>query len=307
MKKLLIKTVTFFTILFAFFAILYFLPATPKSKCSLLFADLDKKVLLNKDLSNRIIFIGGSNLSFGLNCQLVKDSLGFNPVNTSIHAGLGLFYMLENYKTFLKSGDIVVVSPEYEQFFGDYAYGEEVLVRTILDVNRNNYNLLQFKHYALHLGAVPKILLSKLNIDEYTFKCEGGFYERNSFNQYGDVDVHWNTDFSSFTRNAIQGDYNYALVDYLKKYKNEMVNKGVEVYITFPCYESKSFAENIDKIKYHEREIIATGIELLGTPERYCFDKSFCFNSPYHLNRSGVEMRTNLLISDLQLKKNIIK
>jgi hypothetical protein len=301
MKKLLFKTAVFFAILIAFFALLYMLSPTPKSKCSLLFADLDKKELLRKNLSNRIIFVGGSNLSFGLNCQIIKDSLGLNPINTSIHAGLGLYYMLDNYKSYFHKGDIVVISPEYEQFYGDYAYGEEVLIRTIVDVNRENYKLLKLKHFKIHLGSVPKILLSKLSIEDYKYQCSGGFHERTAFNQFGDAVAHWNsTATGGYSLHVLEGDYNFKLISYLKDFEKDMDKIGVKVFITYPCFDAESFDSNIDKIRFHERQIIDSGMETLGNPERYKFKKEFCFDSPYHLNKKGAEIRTNLLIENLK-------
>ena len=59
-----------------------------------------------------------------------------NPINTGIHAGMGLIYMLDHSIGFIRKGDIVVISPEYDHFYGNNAYGGETLLRTIFDVNR---------------------------------------------------------------------------------------------------------------------------------------------------------------------------
>lgn len=302
MKKLLTKTVVFFAILFGFLIILFLLPATPKSKSYLLFADIDKRELLSKEQANRIIFIGGSNLSFGLNCQFIKDSLALNPINTSIHAGLGLYYMLDSYKQFLHKGDIVIISPEYEQFYEDYAYGEDVLIQTIIDVNPGDFTLLKPKHYYIHLESLPRILLSRVSISDYLYEDSGGIYERSSFNQYGDAVAHWSSDSFEFPANILKGHYNYKLVEYLKDFDKEMIEIGVKVFITYPCFDAISFDANVDKIHLHEKIIKESGVKILGTPGRYRFEKEYCFNSPYHLTKKGAEVRTLLLIEDLKHK-----
>ena len=69
------------------------LPATPRASKSLLFANQKKDELLQRVKSPRMIFVGGSNLSFGLNSQIIKNELNINPINTAVHAAIGVRYM----------------------------------------------------------------------------------------------------------------------------------------------------------------------------------------------------------------------
>lgn len=58
----------------------------------------NKKCQLLEDTpSPRIIFVGGSNLAFGLDSQRIKDSLNINVINYGLHAGIGLKYMMMTY------------------------------------------------------------------------------------------------------------------------------------------------------------------------------------------------------------------
>ena len=68
MKKFITKLILFpltFVVLTLVFGL--GLPATPRASKSLIYAKIKKDSLLKNSLSPRIIFIGGSNLSFGLN------------------------------------------------------------------------------------------------------------------------------------------------------------------------------------------------------------------------------------------------
>ena len=70
MIKIFIKKVILFTFpVIVFFLIGIFLPTTPRASKSLLMAEQNKKALLKNTNSPRIIFVGGSNLSFGLNSK----------------------------------------------------------------------------------------------------------------------------------------------------------------------------------------------------------------------------------------------
>ena len=158
--KLFIRDIVVFSSVIAIALIVGFvLPATPRASKSLLFSKINKDELLLKDLDNRIILIGGSNVSFGFKSELFKDSLNLNPVNTGIHASIGLIYMLENGVENIKEGDIIVVAPEYSQFYGNFAYGGNELLRTVLDVDYSHLSLRQWMNV---MRLIPAYSFSKL-------------------------------------------------------------------------------------------------------------------------------------------------
>ena len=91
MKKFLKRIIVFFTIFGLIFLFGIFLPVTPGAKKNMLAYKIQKDSMLTNVKSPRIIFIGGSNLVFGLNSQIVKDSLRKNPINAGLAASIGLF------------------------------------------------------------------------------------------------------------------------------------------------------------------------------------------------------------------------
>jgi hypothetical protein len=94
MKNFLIKISLFSLLLLSVVIIGFVLPVTPRASKSLLYAKVKKDNLLKKTNNPRIIFVGGSNLSFGINSKVIKDSLKLNPINTAIHASIGLEKMI---------------------------------------------------------------------------------------------------------------------------------------------------------------------------------------------------------------------
>src|ERR1044072_2906237 len=94
MKQLLFKITLFTVTILAFLVSILLLPPNREVRESSLFSLIRKDSLLAKTTGPRIIFIGGSSMSYGLNSALFKDSLRLHPVNTGIHAGLGLKFML---------------------------------------------------------------------------------------------------------------------------------------------------------------------------------------------------------------------
>ncbi len=290
--------------LILFVVAIFLLPPTKTYRKSLFYSLIDKNNLLKNTPSPRIIFIGGSNLSFGLNSEKIKDSLNINPINTGIHASIGLKYMLASTIDYIRENDIILISPEYQEFYNDYADGEIELLSIIIDVAPQTIHLLDFNQYYKLIKYIPDITKSKIAFFEKASNSNDtivGIYERKSFNSFGDVYKHWNLQKQNVKPfSAIKGKLDVDVFNSLINFKKTVYNKKAKLYITFPCYQDSSFKNAIVQIKEVEQKLKECGFNLLSNPERYCIPDSLIFNSPYHLVKKGVVLRTNLLIEDLK-------
>lgn len=303
MKKLFFKLLLFLIPALILISAIVFLPPSKSFQKSLFYSLIDKNKLLDSIPGPRIIFIGGSNLSFGLNSQMIKDSLQLNPINTAIHIGLGLKYMLSNTENYIKENDIIVVSPEYQQFYGDVANGEIELLSTIVDVSPNSFKLLDYKQYYTLIQEIPAYLKSKWNglINKSDIDTIIGIYDRKAFNSFGDVYVHWKFPKEKVTPyGKIEGKVNDDAFKSLNKFRDCVNSKKARLFITFPCYQDLSFKNQEIQIKEVERNLNKYGFILLSDPERYIIPDSLIYNTPYHLIKKGVDLRTSLLIVDLK-------
>lgn len=284
-----------------FLVVVFFKPPTKAFRKSMFYSVIDKNQLLKETPNPRIIFIGGSNLSFGLNSKIIKDSLGLNPINLGVHASLGLKYMLASSIMYVRENDIIVVSPEYQQFYNRYADGGIELLATIVDVVPQTVELLDYKQYFRLLGYIPKLAKSKLNLfEKENNDTVVGIYDRRSFNSYGDVYKHWG--YHSIKSNPfaeIEGKMDQDPFEALIRFKDAVKDRKAKLFIAFPCYQEQSFKNSIREIKEVEQELKECGFNLLSIPERYAMPDSLIFGSPYHLIKMGVDIRTRLLIEDL--------
>lgn len=171
-----------------------FLPSK-SDKQNMLYSQIEKNNLLKNTIQHRIIFVGGSNLAFGLDSKRIKDSLHINPINTGIHINIGLKYMLSNTIKYVKTKDIIVLSIEYQQFYDSLANGETELFSLITDVIPQTKNQLDYKQCFKLISLIPEFAQSKLRPFVLFYKYPKdtiiGVYDRNAFNQYGDATVHW--------------------------------------------------------------------------------------------------------------------
>jgi hypothetical protein len=275
------------------------LPTTPRASRSYLYSSLQKDSLLANVDVPRMIFIGGSNISFGLDGQMIKDSLNVNPINTGMAAGLGIKYMLENTIQYVKQGDIVIAPLEYLHYTRDYNRCGEALLRLIIDVDSKYFRLLNSRQVLNLLSDFPKYFISKCNPTAYFgFEIDPP-YERNSFNIYGDEYVHWDMENRKFDPlNRLDG-FNPHIIDKLKEFEKAVEQKGGRFYITYPSYMETSFQKSDDIISQIQSEL-ENNFTTLGTPTRYMMSDSLMFDTSYHLNRKGVTIRTARLIEDFR-------
>ena len=258
--------------------------------------------LLKNTQSPRLILVGGSNISLSINSQMIKDSLKVNPINTGISVNIGLVYMLDNTLKYIKDGDIIVVSPEYSHFYDRKAYGGEDLVKVIFDINPKEVFNLRLQQLWNIVPFVPYYSFSKVRLSEYSFALDTAeIYGRNSFNQYGDNFRHWNLPQRSIRPlRPLTAEFDHFAIDRLYEFKIAAEKKGAIVYITFPALQETSFEIQKTAIDHVERELKQKEFTLLGNPERYIMPDSLMFDTPYHLIKSGVDLRTAMLIEDLK-------
>ncbi len=301
MRKFIYKTFWFISILLLALLSGLFLPVTPRASKSLLAASIQKDSLMQNVDSPRIIFIGGSNLSFGLNSQMIKDSLCVNPINTGIHAGIGLIYMLNNALQYIREGDIVILIPEYEHFYGNFAYGSEELLRLIFDINTSKVKLLNAKQVIRIIPYLPKYTISKFKSKEYHNYQEDKHYSVTSFNEYGDVYTHWGLRRQVFEMaRPLGNNFNHSVINKIKMFQAEVEKKHAHFYVSFPALQDLSYMCSEEQIARVESCYLKNGFRILGTSERYMIPDSMMFNTPGHLNKKGVDYRTTMLLNDFK-------
>ena len=300
MKSFLLKILLFLSILSVILAIGLMLPPTPRAKTSLLFSMPMKDSLLRHVQSPRIILVGGSNVSMSIDSQMIKDSLGLNPVNTGVHAAIGLVYMLDHTIAEVKKGDVVVVIPEYDQLFGDFAYGANELFHTVLDVRQTDWNTLHWKQFKNTYEFLPAYAVSKFMPSEYKTSGGDAVYLRDAFNQYGDcfkrLDGHAPNE---LVFHHIDRPFNPEIIALLKDFEQKVHAKQGKMILAFPAFEQRSYDNTADRIAEVEKAYRENHFTVVGNPRKYRFPNDLMYDTPYHLSAKGVRIRTQMLIAEL--------
>lgn len=308
MRSFLFDTVKFFVAVMLLLVFsLFFIPDTV-SKNNLLAAITDKHQLLKNAGEKKIVFVGGSNVSFGLDSKKIVERFNIPVINMGIHGGLGLKYVVNDIKPYINTGDIIIMTPEYENFYTDNFYGEMELVALLFDIDPAGKKLIDAKQWMHLFKYIPTYSAKKIKnyllslLHKQKQPKQPDIYSKESFNQYGDAYIHWTMPDQNFMlskKNPENEQVNPEVISFIVNFEKYVENKGAQLIILPPVIESQSFSNQEEIINLIAAALIKKGIPFLCKPERYKFSKDYFFNSFYHTNKKGVDLRTQLVIEDL--------
>lgn len=317
MKKFIRNLAIFFLVqLFIWASVLWvYLRHRPYGK-EYIAASIDKHRLLEEQPSPRILLIGGSNVAFGFDSVEINRRLSYNPVNMGLYVGLGLDFMLEEVEPSLRTGDVVVVSLEYEFYDDQFYYGLEDGLFLTLEERPETIRFLNLRNGEVLLNrgfnGAGRILRSSVS---YMTGSAGALiglnavYKRNAFNQYGDLVAHRNLPSTKFELGLFNsGDKRSTIlrtINRLNRFSEACQQKGVKLFYLYPSVPQQYFKQNKELID----ELAATikqelHFQSINTPEEMSLPLSDFFDSEYHVSSSGIRKRTDQLIERLSERLN---
>lgn len=305
MKKLFIKIIILALLVCVTISALVILP--PHNYDGFIAALLDKHRMLETVESPRIVLVGGSNMAFGVDSPKLQNKFGMRVVNTGLHAGMGLKYILDDVRPFIKKNDIIVIVPEYSHFYG-LRSGEETLVET-LDIYPKGISYLNASQVKNVISSFPIYLNKKFTVATNKLTKKPLFvydkiYNRSAFNENGDMESHIgkeSKDVSKMEFFPVKGDYDGKTIDDLNDFFEFASKKGARVYFDFPGIPEPHYKKNKDKVDYVYSNLKKQlKFPVMSTPENYVFPVSDFFDTVYHLNKTGRDERTAKFINDLE-------
>lgn len=302
MKKFLVKILILTVLIFIILGSALLILPNPKVQHNMMGALLDKHQRLKKTPSPKIIFIGGSNLSFGLDSKKIEQKLSMPVVNAGLHAGIGIKYYLNDIKPYIQKGDIVVVVPEYNQFHTNAFYGNIELVAVLFDVFAPGKVYVDFIQWWHLLKFIPRYAASKLKPTTKPNQ-KVGLYDRKAFNEYGDVYIHWTLPRVAVTPAQPVANDEPVLshtISFLKNFQYYVLSRSALMVLVPPVYQSSSYDNQTALINHIMKEIERANVPVLARPEKYKFADSLFFDTYYHLTKQGVDIRTSMMIDDIQ-------
>jgi hypothetical protein len=286
---------------------------TPAPQSTFLAAISDKHQILETTPGSRIIIVGGSGAAFGVDSEFLSKNLNRPVINDSYIIFIGLTFMLNDLAPYLHAGDTVVIVPEYNFFAGNPLYGEmldgDYTLSSLIELNPALIRSFDLSQKLRIPDLVVYMLRNKLirelsSMGGVTDSKEYSYvFNRYSFNQYGDFVSHLDKALSGefvglnmpyINENA---EFNRKAPQVINQFAEQAQTSGAKVYLVFPavmqssCSLTQTQFQNIYKFLTTNLKIL-----ILSRPEDSCYPDTYFFDTYYHLNRAGRQLRALELV-----------
>lgn len=270
--------------------------------------------LLKKTNGPRIILIGGSNVAFGFDAELMQRELGIPVINDGLHAGLGIAPLRE-LQPYIKEGDIIIISLEYSMFSSeDVMNGDPAFLSDWIEYSPSRIKYLS-NPFAETLPIYAIMLQRKVNRSLEYFLNDGVLDERRrifnsrNFNSNGDFIGHLDEPSESVQKIPSSAYPVSPLQDgifiFLESFYRSAYAKGASVYFEAPASRrincDATGNARLEQFFFTFRE--RSSIPLLTELDQICMSNNLFFDTAYHLNAEGREIKTIHLIQNL-IKEN---
>lgn len=306
MKKLVRKIILLFFIIILEYAALVPLSYAIRFQKNFNYFSVNntKQKYLERAKSPKVILVGGSNLAFGVNSQLIEKSFGLPVVNMGLHAGLGLDYMISEVKNSIHKGDTIVLVPEYEHFYTNSFTNHGKELAALVGVNPVALRFINSPHQMISiLQFIPTLFETIVS----GWRDNGTSYSSAAFNQWGDIERYPSN--SQNNQGSIQiskliGEIDKKSLYEISEFNDYCKSRGATMIFVYPAYAHSLYSENQKQILNLNSRILALRIKVISQPIDFVFPDNMFIDSGYHLGREGVKPRTEKLIelisNDLQ-------
>ena len=317
MYRFLVRLLLFFCCFAAAVLAINYFGNNPEDDITFMASLIDKHQKLESVEGPKVILAGGSNTAFGFDSELMESKLQVPVVNLGLHAGLGLSFMLNQLKDVITEDDMVLLSLEY---FIDLEGTHS------LKQSASNYYPLAAKYYdtdiyenltvyaeasRLKYKDIIATVFPKDSTEAEKRQARNGrvpSYSREAFNSYGDVVAHLEKPPSRPLRSRKVHQYKYwDGIDEINAFHDYAKSKNVIVYFLFPTLAASEVERNKNSLDQNEADIIANlNCQVLNRVTDLSYPDEYYYDTVYHLNKTGREIRTLNVIESLLRNKDAV-
>ena len=281
---------------------------------SYLAANIDKQKLLLTVSSPKVIFIGGSNVAFGIDSTRISEKIGIPVINMGLQGSLGIRFQLNDIKSKINKGDILILAPEYENILGHLS-GGETLSQLLVVYPQGITELSSWNEFwevtqafpSVHTEAIKNMVESSVKHDCFICENTEKIYYRAAFDMAnGDVIINTDPHYPlykyslSLREYHIPNPYLKSNIDFLNEFEKYVQSRNARIYFLYP-----NTVDNIDEYtKGILNELNSTlnselNFPVIGTPADAQFPNNLMFDTPYHLNSKGKAIRSEWVAQEL--------
>lgn len=263
---------------------------------------IDKEQRLKSIEEAKIVLIGDSNLTFGIDSEMIEEAMGMPVVNMGLHGGLGNDFHEKMAIQNVNEGDIYIICHT------DYSNDEIINPLALWLVMEDNFHLwsmLDGEALWQLYHSFPAYLKNCIDLyveGEGNQEVTGSVYRRGAFNKYGDIEVARNQGTYVFTEESVKVpsiskegiERINALNDYLGKQGATLLIAG------YPIAYGEYTPDKEKYVEFQEELEKQMNCPVISDFTDYMYEYEYFFDTELHLTSEGASRRTGQLITDLQ-------
>lgn len=263
---------------------------------------IDKVNRLKNIDSPKIVLIGNSNLSFGIDSEYIEKALGMPVINMGLHGGLGNVFHERMARLNISEGDIYIIC--HTNFSDDNQISNAELAWVTIEDHFKLWKVLRTQDYIPMLKAYPAYLKKclKLWITGTGNQPKEGVYSRNAFNEYGDIE--WEDhglEYEFKAGDIVVPGISDNVCERLNELNQYLSQQGASLLIAGYPIALNEFTPDLELYKSFQAELEQKlDAPVISDYTDYVFDEKYFYNFSLHLNNEGKSLRTAQLINDLE-------
>lgn len=257
----------------------------------------------------KVVVVGGSSVAFGLDSAALEEAVGMPVVNFGLYATLGTKYMIDTAKAGIGEGDIVILAPETDPQTLSLYFNAEAVWQA-LDQDMSMLRYVPYDNWGRLGGGLWNFAVAKYGYwKENNAPDPDGIYALSSFNEYGDI---------VYPRefNIMAGNYDPSqiltldetlldeeYIEYVNDFAAWCKRKGATLYYSFSPMNADALAEGTTDesiLAYYGALAAALDCTVCSDIRDYIMDASYFYDTNFHLNDTGVQVRTHRLGQDIR-------
>lgn len=258
----------------------------------------------------KLILIGGSSVAFGVDTGLLEGILAeygfdYTVCPFGLYAAVGTSVMLELAEDALSPGDVVVLTVEpTSETMSDY-FGATAFWKCCESTPEMLRHLSKTKRSTMVGNCIPYLQERFALLTDGNLPGTEGVYAKASFDATGNLVFHraGNTMALGYDTSApielsavsIQPEF----AEQVNTFCARASKTGATVYFSFAPMNHSALADDKALGNYFALCNETFACPVISDPSRYVLDSGWFYDSNFHLNSAGAEVRTWLLAEDL--------
>lgn len=266
---------------------------------------IDKVERLESIDEPKIVLLGHSSLTFGIDSERIEEAFGMPVVNMGLHGGNGNAFHEEMAKYNVAQGDIYIIC--HSDYDDDNVIQDAMTAWSSIENHLNLWKILRVNDIGTMAKAFPIYLKHCLGYHSAGTGNQdpGGLYARSAFNEYGDVALLREGNQYTFEGEVVPPGIGDAAVDRINELNGYLTKRGATLLVAgYPIGNGNVTAEAAEFEAFQEQLADRLDCPVISNYADYMFDYRYFYDTNLHLNTEGVALRTGQLISDIKRWKS---